>query len=317
MCSSYQIQYCINHVANSLLCVYYNLLLCYNLLIFLIFELHTSGNTLPKEIEFAVLQSVVVLLINTHETSLICKYLQPLDDHVCVFRFNQFGQQTELVTYYIGKCGACPAAVRVLSPRFVVCDNANTVLMMADQCFPNLGAVISVGVACGIKNKVELCDVLVSSKVINYDKATYGRQGYLPKGEAVPVSSHLLKLFVQPVQWPNDKIRKLLSGNYALVPKVQYGTILSGPYVVDDPAIRRLIKTFADKTMGIEIDGAHVFTENHPIKRNTIIVKGVCDFEDGKNINIYKSIAASVAVNLVHKCLSDPQALEILEGLNT
>ena len=292
------------------------LLLCDNLHIFLIFKFHTTGHILPKEIEIEVLQSVVVLLVNTHETSLIYKYLQPLDGHVSVFRFNQFGQQTKLVTYYIGKCGACPTAIRELPPGFTALDNASTALKMADQCFSNLGAIISMGVACGIQNKVRLCDVLVSSKVISYGKATYEHQGYLPKAEAVTMSSHLIKLFAQPVQWPNDKIKKKLTDNGLPMPNVKYGTILSGPNVVDDPTIRRLIKNFTDEAIGIEMDGAHLFAENHSITTNTIVVKAVYKFVYGNSFKMYESIASSLAVDLVQKSLSDPQVPEILEGLH-
>ena len=288
--------------------------MCDNLHIFLICKFHATGHILPKEIEIEVLQSVVVLLVKTYEASLIYHYLQPLDGYVNVFKFNQFGQRTQLVTYYIGKCGACPGAIRFLPPGFTALDNASTVLKMADQCFPNLGAIISVGVACGIQSKVKLCDVLVSSKVINYGKATYEHHGYLPKHEAITMSSHLLKLFAQPVQWPNDKIKKNLTDNGLPMPNMKYGTILSGPNVVDDPTIRRLIKNFTDEAIGIEMDGAHLFAENHPITTNTIIVKAVYKFVYGNSFKMYESIASSLAVDLVQKSLSDPQVPEILKG---
>ena len=259
-----------------------------------------------------MLQSVAVLLLSTHETSFIREYLQPLDGHENVYRLRQ---QAEIVTYHIGKYGTCIAAVRKIPPVFKENDNPAAVVMMANQCFPNLGAVISVGVACGIKKKTQICDVLVSTKVINYNY-DITMERYLPKGEAVTVSSSVIKLFTQPVHLPNDAVNKYLEVNNQQIPNVKTGVMLSGPYVVDGPAaINKLVKNFGVEVIGIEMDGANLFVKNQEATLNTIIVKAVCDFGDGKNIEINQDTAALLAANLVYTGLSHPQAPEILKGL--
>ena len=261
-----------------------------------------------------MLQSVVVLLLSTHETSFICNYLQPLDGHENVYRFRQ---QTEIFTYHIGKYGTCIAAVRKIPPVFKENDNPAAVVMMANQCFPNLNAVISMGVACGIKKKTQICDVLVSSKVINYNYDITMKR-YLPKGEAVTMSSSVIKLFTQPVHLPHDAVNKYLEVNSHQIPNVKTGVILSGPYVVDGPAaINKLVKNFDVEVIGIEMDGANLFVKNQEATLNTIIVKAVCDFGDGKNIEINQDTAVLLAANLVYTGLSHPQAPEILKGLPT
>ena len=267
---------------------------------------------LPREIEAEVLQNVMVLLVNwnANESLATRSYLQPLDGHHYLYKFDQGGH----VSYYIGKYGACPAAV---IGGFELHGSANTVSMMADQCFPNLGAIISVGVTCGIKDKVQLCDVLVSSKIINYDKERDEDGGYLPRGEPITVSHPLLKLFTAPVQWPNNTIKKRLNDNGKPMPNVRSGVILSGPYLVNDPAMKTtLAKSFAHEVIGIEMKGTQLFTETQETMTSTIIVKAVCDFGNGKNNKEYQPTAALLAADLVHKCLSDPQALEILKGLH-
>ena len=149
---------------------------------------------IPKNIVCEVLQNVIVLLVNVNISSTYgC--MEPLDGHENIYLFNQRGQQTEPITYYIGKYGACTAAIRKIPPVFQTNDTVSTVVMMADQCFPNLVAVISVGVASGIKKKVQICDVLVSSKVLNYDYDITAKK-YLPKGEATAVSSQVPRVFV-------------------------------------------------------------------------------------------------------------------------
>ena len=226
--------------------------------------------------------------------------------------FNQGGQENDVVTYYIGKYGTCPTAVRKIPLVFQANYNASTVVMMADQCFPNLAAIISVGIACGIKKKTQICDVLVSSKVINYD---YDRtmQRFLPKGEAVIVSSPVVKLFTQSVQWPNDAVKQYLKVNRKQIPNVRTGVILSGPNVVDNPVLNRSVKNFADDAIGIEMDGTNLFADGQ-ILANTIIVKAVCDFGDGKSIRVNQNHATLLATDLVHTGLSHSQAPEILKG---
>ena len=282
--------------------------------------LTTKARNLPKDIEFEVLQNVTVLLVTINSTktsffkSVIYKYLQPLDGHKNICRFNQVGHQTELVTYYyIGKYGACVAAIRYLSPRIEIHHTTSTITMMANQCFPNLGAIISVGTACGIKKKVQLCDVLVSSKVVNYDKAM---DKHLTKSEPITVSSQLLKLFTHPVQWPDHAMKKHLEDNSQQIPNVKSGVIFSGVYPVDNPVMTKtLVKKLAQEGIGIEMDGAYLVAENRQTAVNSVIIKAVCDFGDGKNIAEYHHTAELLAADLVHKCLSDPHAAEFFTGL--
>ena len=40
--------------------------------------------------------------------------------------------------------------------------------MIAYEVFPNLSAIVSVAIACGIQKQVKFCDILVSSKVVYY-----------------------------------------------------------------------------------------------------------------------------------------------------
>ena len=275
-----------------------------------------QDSPLPKDIEVTVLQSVMVLLIaiNINEISAAHSYLQPLDGHENIYQYfktlDQKGQQTKVVTYYIGKYGACTAAIRNV-PAGVEGYNS-TLLMTADQCFPNLSAIISVGVACGIKKEVKLCDVLVSTKVISYDKGSNGSEGYLPR-EATTVSPQIIKLFTQCKQWPNDAIRKRLNDNKISIPNVKSGIILNGPYYVDDPVMKTALGI--KEAIGIEMERTGMFTDTQQSAANSIIVKAVCDFGHGKYNKIYQPTAALIAADLVYKCLSDPLAYEMFKGL--
>lgn len=271
---------------------------------------------LPKNIRAEVLQQIMVLLVTVSkiETSTTYSYMRPLDGHKKIYKFIQDGQARDVI-YFIGKYGACPAAI---TDGFGVHNSTSiiSIMMMFDHCFPNLGAIISVGVACGIKQKVQMYDVLVSSKIITYDKAMNEDRGCFPKGDQITASPHLFKLFTQPVQWPDDVNRMHLNNNGNPIPTMKPGTILSGPYHDDDPDMKiTLTRTLAHDAIGIAMDETHLFAAYQKMPESTIIVKAVCDFGDGKNNAVHKPIAALLAADLVHKCLSDLQAPKMLKGV--
>ena len=269
---------------------------------------------LPEDIKTGVLKKVIVLLVtvNPIETSATYDYLQPLDDHENLYRFDHGGQQAKIITYFIGKYGACPAAIR---NGFKMCDSSSTMFVMDNQCFPNLSAIISVGVVCGIKEKVQLYDVLVSTKVVNYKNMKIKERESLQGEETITVSPQLLNLFTQPSRWPNDSIKAHLKNNAVQIPNVKYGMIVNRPYLFGDlvlPLENLLAKICSHDAIGIEMDETYLFKENQEIPISTIIVKAVCTFEDGNSIKEHQHTAASIAADLVFKCLSEPQAPDIL-----
>ena len=274
---------------------------------------------LPKDIEIEVLQSVMVLLVavNINETLATHSYMQPLTGHDRVYQFlrvlDQDIQQSKVVIYYIGKFGSCTAAIRDVPPGF---QTHGSVLVEADQCFPNVGTIISVGVAFGIKQKVKMCDVIVSSKIITKDKTGYKHGEFLSRVEGITVSPQLVKLFTQNVQWPNNAIKKRLNDNKIPIPNVKSGIILSGTYRSDDPVMKlALDKNIDPEAIGIEMEETQFHAETQQPMVTTIVVKAVCDFGDGIHSKTYQPTAALIAADLVHKCLSDPQAYEIFKGL--
>ena len=58
--------------------------------------------------------------------------------------------------------------------------------------------------ACGVERKVLMCDVLVSQKIINYDKEKFEKgEG----AETISTSGFLSELFQQAVRWPDITIK--------------------------------------------------------------------------------------------------------------
>jgi len=256
-------------------------------------------------------------MVNNKENLATHCYLKPLDGHEKVYLFSQCIKRRDLPTeyaiYHIGKYGACTTAVRVIPPGSDVYDGSNTIPMMAYNCFPNLGAVIGVGVAHGVEKRVKICDVLVSEKVMNYHKAGLQEGANLSESE-ISASTYLKELFCQAMKWPNDEIKKRLEENDVARPAIKLGKILSGPQLNNDAETKKdLIKTFAPEIIGIEMEGAYLFAGTQQTNAHTIIVKAVCDFGDGNTHEEFQSTAALLAADCVNKFLSNPQLPEILD----
>ena len=280
----------------------------------------TKGNSisLPKHIENEILQCVVILLVtvNLDESLAIHSYLQPLDGHKSIYKLNQDEHDDRSFTYYIGNYGACPAAIRDVLPTFKVhdiSDSTNTVLVMADQCFPNLSAIISVGVACGIREKVKICDILVSSEVVNYETAGNKENIYSSSADIIKVSPQLCGLFTCPIKWPNDSIIKRLNESGEQSPNVKSGLILSGQ-CRDNLVMESLLRNFGHGAIGVEKEAINLFAENQQTVVNSIIVKAVSDFGNGMDDEKYRPTAAILVADFLDKCLNDPQAYELLKG---
>ena len=276
----------------------------------------TKGDVpLPLHIEEDVLQSVVILLVTANRNEYLAtrSFLKPLNGHNNVYRFNQGERQTGIVIYYIGNYGVCPAAVRDIPPGFKVQEDDRTVSVMASQCFPNLNVIISVGVACGIEGKVNMLDVLVSTKIINYENSKVEREGFLPKGEPIAVSSSLKNFFTDLLQWPDSAIEKCLKSNGISKPRIKSGVILSGPYL--SSGFKRLLVLNAPEAIGIETEGTHLFVTNQHTAVNVMVVKVVCGFGDGNSSQVYQPTAALLAADVINTGLTDSKALKFLTGL--
>ena len=275
--------------------------------------------TLPSNIQDEVLEKIVVLLVtvNINETLATRSYLKPLDDHENIYKFSKrddYNQLREVATYYIGKYGACPAAIRVIPPGSQVLGGASSVPRMALGCFPHLGAIIGVGVACGVEKKVKMCDVLVSSKVVNYDQGRIQHGEFTSRGQAIDASEYLRTLFTESgVKWPKDSFRKRLKESKMDIPKVKSGVVLSGPYLIDDSVMKQLlIKDFAQEAIGVEMEGAYLFAASRPASTDVILVKAVCDYGDGRKDKSYQPTAALMAADWVHTQLSDSQVPDMV-----
>ena len=274
--------------------------------------LSTNHNDILNQVQ------VLLLTVNKNEFNATKSYLKPLKGHDSIYTYHHrvdSHHSTDTAIYYLGQYGACTAAVTKIDPGAALRTGVSFAPNLAYHCFPTLGAIIGVGVACGVEGKTKLCDVLVSSKVVNYDKARVENGGFTPRGEAIPTLGYLCQIFSQS-NWSHTskEIFNHLSG--MPLPQIHHGTILSGPYLIDDAEFKdKLLKSFAPEAIGIEMEGSGLFAAAHETKIRCILVKSVCDFGDGNKNEIFQPTAAMLAADCVRHVLNDPHVPGILRVL--
>ena len=252
---------------------------------------------------------ILLLTANEHEYYAALAFLEPVEGDTLLRCQHQYtGSLAQAATYTFGRFGAFIAAVEMMT--FQGPEAAKDVITMAANFFgPNLNAIFSVGVACGVEKKNKLLDVLVSKCVSFYTAARYsttddGKPKITSRAIAnLPTSDLLLQHFSNPPEWPAEtsKIAKSLTKT----PKLHKGLFLSGDYLVDNKDFKyELLNNFAKEAIGIEMEGAGLYHNYRSHSYEILIVKAVCDFGDGNKNKDYQPTAALLAVECLQHYLS-------------
>jgi nucleoside phosphorylase len=168
-------------------------------------------------------------------------------------------------------------------------------------------AVIGVGIAFGgYTDDLKMNDVLVSDLVIPYEMRRAGaRDEYRgPKPEAGPT---LLSRFSNATGWTYARP----DGRAC---NVKIGPLLSGESLLDN--LDEKVELFASHPTAIggemEAAGIYAAASHEGAKKESIVVKAVCDWADGTKKargDAYQPVAADAAMSLVTFVLSMPDVL--------
>ena len=260
---------------------------------------------------------ILLVTANQHEYNAVLSLLDPVKNSKLLKykRCYKIGSLRKIATYVFGKFGAFNVAVHKMVAQGPAA--AQDVITVSSSCFgDNLNAIIAIGVACGVENKSDYLDVLVSDKITFYQYAdTIDNYKLTITNRDVanlPTSSFLLDVFNQPPQWPinnnSETVAKLTKK-----PVLRFGTILSGNKLVYNKKFKEeLLENVSPEAIGIEMEGAGLFHNCSDHNCEILIVKSVCDFGDGKKDKKYLPTAALLAAECVKHYLSDdhlPQSL--------
>jgi nucleoside phosphorylase len=193
------------------------------------------------------------------------------------------------LTYYFGMLGNYRIAHVQSSMGAISRDSS---IMTVSTALKRLKSriVIMVGIAFGVdEEKQNIGDVLLSESIIPYNPKRVGEKDQIQRGIEAPSSKILLNRF------KNIKI----TWEYFLSEEVKAELIptrlLSGEELIDNLEYRNeLIKKNPDSKGG-EMEGAGVYAACDG-KADWIVVKGICDFADGKK-GTDKEIKQTTAIN--------------------
>ena len=262
------------------------------------FEFNYDIKTVQYEKERKLIEKTDILIVSVNEAERegILKYLLPVPSKRAIIEFIH-----NKINYRIGRVG-CHLIAHVESGMGSVEQNASlaTVLNAIDTVKPKL--VIMVGVAFGIsKKKQKIGDVLVSKRVINYEvsRINSGNQSISPRGSTPNSGKLLYNVFSSIIDWSHylNKTQRA---------EILTGDVLSGEKLIDNLEFCEKLKSLFPKAVGGEMEGTGLSSAcmNKDISE-WIIIKGICDWADGKKNKKAQPIAADSAMSLLFHVLSN------------
>ncbi len=200
-------------------------------------------------------------------------------------------------TYYVGRFGACRAAL-FQSTIGTGGPGGATLAAKSALDFWNPYALIMIGVAFGIAPEEEHpADILIAEQIVPYEHQRVSDKPLFR--DPLPASGYtLFNRFRGVIDWkfkrPDDTLVSM-----------HLGPVLSGSKLIDSAAFKENLIGAFPTAIGGEMEGAGVYAAAARLGVEWILVKGVCDWADGGKHDGYQEMAAAAATDLVHHVLSD------------
>ena len=265
------------------------------------FETVAGASKVECSIDFVLVVAVPV------ERDAVLALLEPVDDGGAALKV--FEGET---VYYVGRLGLYTCALVMCQMGSTGRDSSILATSTAIETWKPAGGVVMPGIAFGrhapppdseprADAKQLLGDVLVATQVVPYEPARMGISEYVSRG-AHPESSLLLVNRLRNLDWswtPPDKASAAPRG-------LQFGPILSGEKLVDDPSFKQQLFEEFPKAIGGEMEGAGVYAASSRAHAHWIVVKAICDWGDGSKTKEFQPLAAKNAAAVVQAMLAEP-----------
>ena len=195
-------------------------------------------------------------------------------------------QVNNCASCYVGKWGDIPVLVvqTAMGAKYQAASYETTTEILI--AMPKIKYVFGVGVCGGVQEKVELGDVVVSSKIVGYDNSKV-----LPEGEQnrdITMSTDLgdFYRFIKQSQCSQDRF------------DVCFGPVLSGSKVIADANKQaELRKNFCSEAVAFEMEGSGICAACIS-KAECLIIKGVCDHADKDKNDDWQPDAARMLLSI-------------------
>jgi nucleoside phosphorylase len=260
------------------------------------------SNISSEEMIFLSEEIYVLLLTATDlELDAVLRRLAPFRGKATVLKgFN------EQETYYVGTFGTYPAVVTKCRMGSLDSGSAPLATQHAVGVW-RPRALVMVGIAFGKDPmKQKIADVLIASSVISYEPQRVGENESVSRGPMTPANPTLLNRFDNVPHWSFFRP----DGSKC---KHEVGPVLSGEKLVDDPNFKRLLFARYPQAIGGDMEGVGLAAAALRDGVPWILVKGICDWADGKKHKKHQPLAAAAAVSLVHQVFSHN---DVLHGLD-
>lgn len=262
--------------------------------------------SISKEEAKKIKDSISFLIVTATdiETELFKNHLSPIEgrsDLLVLYFDNQ--------AYTIGKFGLYSIIHVQCSMGSVSRDSSlNTTKDSIDFWEPT--AIIMLGIAFGSSSKkYNIGDVLISETVIPYEPSRIGKDRTIYRGNSMLSGKILFNRFKNFNDWkyelPNKQIAQKVPGG-----------ILSGEKLIDNEEFKKILLNNFSTAVGGEMEAVGVCSAaEHSGLHEWIIVKGICDWADGKKgykKKLRQTIAMTSAIDL---CLNLFSVEHILDDL--
>jgi nucleoside phosphorylase len=260
-------------------------------------EFRETGREEAEALQASI--DVVLITVTDVELRAVLKPLQPLERQDKVLSV-AWGTET----YYLGQFGEYPVAVTMCEMGSMDSGSVIAATIQAQQVWlPR--AVIMIGIAFGRdRTKQRIADVIVASKVISYEPERRG-QIDVPRGPISPANPLLLNRLRNALGWQFERPDQSRC-------KMIVDTVLSGEKLVDNAEYKRELFARYPQAVGGEMEGAGLGAAANRTSTAWILVKGICDWGDGRKDSRHQPLAAAAATSLVLHIMSQRTALRDL-----
>jgi nucleoside phosphorylase len=246
--------------------------------------------TLPVEEEQLLVSktNIVFMTVTAIERKQFFVHLKPLPNYDAIVKINGKPQ-----TYHIGVFGKYIVAHTQCKMGSVGRDSSQNVTNdTISEIKPSY--IVMTGIAFGLKKKNKtLGDVIVSERIIPYEVARISKETTDWRGDSIRSGVTLFSRFENAIEWQ-------VKGTKRKTPyKIHPGSVLSGEKLVDRKEFVKILEDTFPKAVGGEMEGAGVSSVCDRKAKEWIVVKGICDWGEGKG-GKHQKMAAKTSTDLAH-----------------
>ncbi|MDI1256707.1 MAG: SUMF1/EgtB/PvdO family nonheme iron enzyme [Flavobacterium sp.] len=151
-------------------------------------------------------------------------------------------------------------------------SSITTTIDAIEACQPKI--VLMIGIAFGIdRKKQKVGDLLIAERIIPYEPQRIGTK-HQNRGKSGPAGTILI-----------NRVRNINDWHFEIKnrqPTILVGDVLSGEKLIDDKDFSKELTNVYPLAKGGEMEGAGIYAACDGRVNEWIMIKGICDFADGK-----------------------------------